>query len=159
MCVTLRQIQPAGIFGIPDMRDLCCIRRFLSWNLFQSSIYMRPIDCDATRDWATSLGAAVWQRTEHHVTTMARHGTLLEFMYQRQCEISDVPVPIAFDEKAICRTLPQETSTRKTNRTRFNNAAMKRYFKERLIECPATSLLGARTRFGRIVRFNNRLLY
>ena len=30
---------------------------------------------------------------------MARHGTLLEFMYQRQCEISDVPVPIAFDEK------------------------------------------------------------
>ena len=37
--------------------------------------------------------------TSGQETTMARHGTLLEFMYQRQCEISDVPVPIAFDEK------------------------------------------------------------
>ena len=30
---------------------------------------------------------------------MARHGTLPEFMYQRQCEISDKPVSIAFDEQ------------------------------------------------------------
>ena len=30
---------------------------------------------------------------------MARHGTLPEFMYQRQCKISDKPVSIAFDEQ------------------------------------------------------------
>ena len=30
-------------------------------------------------------------------TTMARHGTLPEFMYQRQCEIFENPVSIAFD--------------------------------------------------------------
>ena len=28
---------------------------------------------------------------------MARHGTLPEFMYQRQCEIFENPVSIAFD--------------------------------------------------------------
>ena len=49
----------------------------------------RQADCDALRDWASSYGATVRQET-----TMARHGTLLEFMYQRQCEISEKPVPV-----------------------------------------------------------------
>ncbi|CAB4004120.1 Hypothetical predicted protein [Paramuricea clavata] len=38
------------------------------------------------------------QRTVHQETTMARHGTLPEFMYQRQCEISEKPVSITFDK-------------------------------------------------------------
>ena len=32
-------------------------------------------------------------------TTMAKHGTLPEFMYQRKCNISENPVSIAFDER------------------------------------------------------------
>ena len=50
-------------------------------------------DSNALRDWVSSYGAAVRQET-----TMARHGTLPEFMYQRQCEISEIPVSIAFDK-------------------------------------------------------------
>ncbi|KAJ7379850.1 hypothetical protein OS493_012599 [Desmophyllum pertusum] len=50
-------------------------------------------------DWASSYGAAARQRTVRQETTMARHGTLPEFMYQRQYEISEKPVSIAFDEQ------------------------------------------------------------
>ena len=55
-------------------------------------------DSNALRDWASSYGAAVRQQTVRQETTMARHGTLPEFMYQRQCEISEIPVSIAFDK-------------------------------------------------------------
>ena len=62
-------------------------------------VNMSPADCNALRNWASSYGAAVRQRTVRKETTMARHGTLPEFMYQRQCEISDKPVSITFDEQ------------------------------------------------------------
>ena len=52
-----------------------------------ANVDMRPADCDALRDWASSYGAAVRQRTVRQETTMARHGTLP--MYQRQCEIAE----------------------------------------------------------------------
>ena len=42
--------------------------------------------------------AAVTQRTVRRETTMARHATLPEFMYQRQCE--EKPISIAFDGQA-----------------------------------------------------------
>ena len=57
-------------------------------------VNMSLADCNALRNWASSYGAAVRQRTVHQETTMARHGTLPEFMYQRQCEISGKPVSI-----------------------------------------------------------------
>ena len=57
-------------------------------------VNMSPADCNALRNWASSYGAAVRQRTVRQETTMARHGTLPEFIYQRQCEISDKPVSI-----------------------------------------------------------------
>ena len=47
-------------------------------------VNMRPADCDALRDWASSFRAAVRQRTVRQETTMERHDTLTEFMYQRQ---------------------------------------------------------------------------
>ena len=50
-------------------------------------VNMSPADCNALRNWASSYGAAVRQRTVSQETTMARHGTVPEFMYQRQCEI------------------------------------------------------------------------
>lgn len=61
---------------------------------------MCQIDCDALRDWATSFGPAVRQRTGRQETTMVRHGTPPEFMYQRQYEVFDMPVRYAFDEKS-----------------------------------------------------------
>ena len=58
-----------------------------------------PADCNALRDWASSYGAAVRQRTVRQETTMARPGTLPDNMYQRQCEISENPASIAFEEE------------------------------------------------------------
>ena len=50
------------------------------------SVSMSSADCNALRDWASSYGAAVRQRTvrqDCQETTMAKHGTLAEFIYQR----------------------------------------------------------------------------
>ena len=52
-------------------------------------VQMSKADCDIMRDWASAYGAAVRQRTVRQETTMAKHGTLPEFMYQRHCINSD----------------------------------------------------------------------
>ena len=41
-------------------------------------------DCHLLRNWASSYGAAVRQRTVRQETTMAKHGTLPKFIYQRR---------------------------------------------------------------------------
>ena len=41
------------------------------------------------RNWASAYGAAVRQRTVRQKTTMARDGTLPEFLYQRHLEVGD----------------------------------------------------------------------
>ena len=64
-----------------------------------SIVNMRQADCDTLRDWASSSEAAVRQRRVRQETTMARHGTLPEFMYQRQCEISGKPGSLTFDKQ------------------------------------------------------------
>lgn len=56
-------------------------------------------EIDALREWASTYGAAVRQRTVRQETTMAKHGTLPEFMYQRQCAILEKPVNLAFDQE------------------------------------------------------------
>ena len=64
-----------------------------------ANVNMRPADCDALGDWASSYDAAARQRTVHKETTMARQGTLPEFMYQRQCEIAEKPISTDFDAR------------------------------------------------------------
>ena len=61
-----------------------------------ANVDMRPADCNALRDWASSYGAAVRQRTVGQETTTARHGTLPEFMHQRQCEVAEKPILYCF---------------------------------------------------------------
>ena len=61
-------------------------------------VHVCPTDCDALRDWSSLPWAAVKQRMVRQETTMT-HGTLPEFMYERQSKISDVPVSIIFDKK------------------------------------------------------------
>ena len=46
-------------------------------------------DCDLLRNWASAYGVAVRQRTVWQETTMARHGTLPEYLYQRRLEVGD----------------------------------------------------------------------
>ena len=47
------------------------------------------------RDYALTYGAAVRQRTNRQETTMARHGTMPELIYQRQLEISADKVDVS----------------------------------------------------------------
>ena len=50
------------------------------------------------RDWASSCGAAVRQRTVRQETTMAKHGTLPEYIYQRHCISAERPINVSFEE-------------------------------------------------------------
>jgi len=50
------------------------------------------------QDWASAQGAAVQQRTVCQETTMAKHGTLPEYIYQQHCIRSDQPIDITFEE-------------------------------------------------------------
>ena len=50
------------------------------------------------RDWASSYGVAVRQRTVCQETTMAKHGTLPEYIYQRHCISAERPINVSFEE-------------------------------------------------------------
>lgn len=50
------------------------------------------------RNYALTYGAAVRQRTNRQETTMARHGTMPEMIYQRQLQISEDRVDLALSE-------------------------------------------------------------
>ncbi len=123
-------------------------------------------DIDRLRDWASSYGAAVRQRTVRQETTMARHGTLPEFMYQRQCEISEKPVSIAFDKHDTHAVMEHELEEDQSDG--FDESSDEEVVNDDSSEpttathgeigSSVTFLLGARSRFGRVVRFNNRLL-
>ena len=129
---------------------------------------MCQADCDAMRDWASSFGAAVRQRTVRQETTMARHGTLPKFMYQRHCEISENPVSIAFDVgNAPGPTDDAREELEEDQEDIFDESSDEEVdhghegstLVQGEIGSSATFLLGARTRYGRAIRFNNRLLY
>ena len=129
-----------------------------------ANVDMRPADCDALRDWTSSYGAAVRQRTVRQETTMARHGTLPEFMHQRQCE---KPISNAFDAQVSTVEAVTENEMVKEAEDEFVESSNEEVdddpevstLVQGEIGSSATFLLGARTRFGRAVRFNNRLLY
>ena len=84
-------------------------------------VNMPPADCDALRDWASFFGAAV--RTVRQETTMARHGTLPEFMYQRQCEFSERPVGIAFDEQGNTADAAKENELEEDEADEFDQSS------------------------------------
>ena len=132
-----------------------------------ANVDMRPADCDALRDWASSYGAAVRQRTVRQETTMARHGTLPEFMHQRQCEVAEKPIFIAFDAQVSTAEAVTENETVEEAEDEFDESSDEEVHNDPEVSTlvqgeigsSATFLLGARTRYGRAVRFNNRLLY
>ena len=55
----------------------------------QPAVNLPSNDCDILRNWASAYGAAVRQRTVRQETTVAKHGTLPEFLYQRHLEGGD----------------------------------------------------------------------
>jgi len=118
-------------------------------------------------------GAAVRQRTNHQETTMARHGTMPELIYQRQLEISAVKVDVS---TGIGRRLSMPSTDTEACNDEIQNAAnsdteeIPEYDtssdEEQVEESAAvleldrasTFLVGVSTRFGRQVRINNRFI-
>ena len=132
-----------------------------------ANVDTRPADCDALRDWVSCYGTAIRQRTVHQETTMARHGTLPEFMCQRQCEIAEKAISIAFDAWGSTAEAVTGNETVEEAEDEFDESSDVEVddgpevsaLVQGEIGSSATFLLGAKTRFGRAVRFNNRLLY
>ncbi|KAM7431779.1 hypothetical protein ABFA07_017706 [Porites harrisoni] len=125
------------------------------------------------RDYALTYEAAVRQRTNRQETTMARHGTMPELIYQRQLEISTDKVDVSI---GIGRRSSMPSKDTETCNDEIENAAISdtdeipeydRSSDEEQVEESAalleldwasTFLVGVSTRFGREVRTNNRLI-
>ena len=153
---------------VPTMKPLPVVATSLS-----------QADCEILRNWASSYGAAVRQRTVRQETTMAKHGTLPEFMYQRECVALDNPVTITSAQHAGAKatetvddqiaeddTADEElvdefdpSSDEEIEETTDESALVLQGTLQGEIGSAANFLLGARSRFGRVIRFNNRLLY
>jgi hypothetical protein len=142
-------------------------------------VKMSQANCDVLRNWASTYGAAVRQRTVCQETTMAKHGTLPEFMYQRKCVTLDTPVTI---ESGECRVEvaeedaeddlgePVESADQESQDEFMDEFDTSSDEEESTAETEPVSqgqgeigssltfLIGARSRFGRATRFNNRLL-
>ena len=129
------------------------------------------------QEWAREYGAAVRQRTVRPETTMAKHGTLPEFIYQRTCLQSGDKVEVVFDElntntivgDVIGDTVnvgvddDMEVAVYENDTDRIGGAINDE------IEYEQTSgeeedegdenlfMLGIRTRYGRNVRFTNNI--
>ena len=95
---------------------------------------------------------------------MAKHGTLPEFLYQRSCVLSDKPVALTTlpsgqireevnDEEIADEFDPSSDEEVEGGQTDGGDSLF-----QGEIGSSATFLLGARSLFGRVVRFNNRLL-
>ena len=104
---------------------------------------------------------------------MAKHGTLPEYMYQRQCIASDEPVVVAFaimqDDK-VNKSSDTIESDSEEEVEEFNSSSDEEVeagsadqndavFQAAEIGGSTTFLLGARSGFGRAIRLNNRLVY
>ena len=86
---------------------------------------------------------------------------------QRQREVAEKPISIAFDARVSTAEAVTENETVEEAEDEFDESSHEEVDDDpevsTLVEgefgSSATFLLGARTRFGRTVRFNNRLLY
>ena len=99
---------------------------------------------------------------------MARHGTLPEFMYQRQCEISEKPVSIAFDKQGNTADASRENDLNEDEEDDFDESSDEEVVEDLRedttllqgeIESSATFLLEQEFASGLVIRFNNCLLY
>ena len=134
-------------------------------------------DCDVLRNWASAYhGAAVRQRTGRQETTMSKHGTLPEYLYQRHLEVGDkVNLNFGVDEDEGTHgnlnehEVSDEASDSDEGQQEFDESS------DEEVEVSADDsnsqdqqdelgkstnfLFGVRSRYGRAVRFNNRLLF
>ena len=121
------------------------------------------------RNYALTYGAAVRQRTNRQETTMARHGTMPEMIYQRQLQISEDRVDLALSEGSESSEVnEEEVETGESDPENVEEVPEYDSSKDEdeepddgdssipELDTRSTFLLGATTRFGRQVRINSR---
>ena len=128
--------------------------------------------CDLLHNWASTYGAAVRQRTVQQETTMAKHGTLPEYLYQRHLEVGDkvnLNLEVGEDEDLNEHETSEEASVSDKDHQEFDESSDKEVdvisdndhsqSQHNELGTSTNSLFGTRSRYGRAVRFNNRLLF
>ena len=114
-----------------------------------------PQDAQLMKEWAHTFGAAVRQRTVRQETTMARAGTLPDFLYARDIvpgETVDLTGDVSnsdngADEYDSCSSAEEEEIDDDESQS---VATLNR---------EANFLLGRVSAYGRAVRFNSRLMF
>ena len=132
------------------------------------------------REWAKVYGASVRQRSARQETTMARAGTLPDYLYQKEVPVSDKitltsdcpkaePVTTAdSNANAGDSSTPdpaEPDSTESDERSEYDSSSDKEGTEENLpadlvqLSRDVDFLVGVTSRFGRPVRFNTRLIF
>ena len=121
-------------------------------------------------------GAAVRQRTVRQETTMAKHGTLPEYLYKRHLEVGDkVNLNFGADEDEGPheylneRQVSEIASVSSEGQKEFDESSDEEVEvsaddnnsqgQQDELGASTNFLFGARSRYGRAVRCNNRLLF
>ena len=129
-------------------------------------------NCDM-RAWASSYSAAVRQRTVCQKTTMSKHGTLPEYMFQRHCVTIEEPVDVIFEEDpgfVDKGDKDNEMTDQTEDEVERDDAEYHQSSDEEAEDITLSSqsvikveigsfahfLLGVQLRFGQVIRFNNR---
>ena len=117
------------------------------------------------------LGILLWCCCKTtYCTSGGLHGSTWDtprVMYQRQCEVAEKPICIAFDVQVSTAEAVTENETVEEAEDECEESSDEEVDVDPEVSTlgqgeigrSATFLLGARTCFGRAVRFNNRLLY
>lgn len=121
------------------------------------------------RAFALTYGSAVRQRTTRQETTMARHGTVPELLYQRKLQVTDgidfslyEPAPDEIEsqfsegsEEIAEFDISSDENESNMEAGQEGNQP-EQYVSE--IDQASTFLVGRTTRFGRQVRINSRII-
>ena len=111
------------------------------------------------------------QRTVRQETTMAKHGTLPEFMYQRHCVMLDQPITFVsgYPEQDMDNNTTETTDVADNDSEiidEFDPSSDEEISSDEISDVSIGEvgrnlnfLFGARSRFGRATRVSNRLLY
>ena len=109
------------------------------------------------KDWAHTFGAAVHQRTVQQETTMARAGTLLNFLYEKDIVpgesivlTGDVGLPDN-EDKYDTSSRAEEEEIKDQGREGSQRVAT--------LDGEANLLLGRVSAFGRAIPFNSRFMF
>ena len=133
-------------------------------------------DFDLIRKWASAYGAAVRLRTMRRETKMAKRRTLPEYLHQRHLDVGD-KVNLNFgvdedegphedlnehevsEEASDSDEGQQELDESSDEEVEVNVDDNNSQSRQEELRTSTNFLFGARSRYGRAVRFNNRLLF